>query len=760
MRKKKKKKKKNAFLKLIYFKLQNPQLDKRTFIIDVLIFFFFFLLPPAGQVHLPKAKLKMEEPLFRVIMRTPKATDWKKILIPYLKDKYTAAEVEDHKDEIEKLQSAWKRLSDGVKLDHIRSEFAGEVVIPYSALVLCIANRFPGLKGTFHWSDQQGKEKGSCPYYEAASGFYCAPSTLMKTASECDMNNSDSIKTAYQLYLSAAGMFQWGKQHLIPRAMEVTTTSVVVSIKWFEFCEIFCIAEAMRCACLKASVEGAMSSKHSLMSKLANDTATQYNTALGSLSAAEVPEHFRKEVKLYIEVAYNSYLARSHDYLAEECRAAEDIGTEISNLHAAIQYIQRASIAAGTATDKRQAAFVGGLTNAYKQRLQRAREENARIYGARIPSEEPERQSLGKSFVPTEFATAHMEIEDPFSHFVPTAIVDAVNKFSDDVAQIINHTTQQARSRSRRASYADISETIAVFEAQKTQALPQQLERKIISIQEESSSSSKQFLLSLLSPVSKQVDQCNNFVTHATEKLQADYKEEQTVREQYGSSLPISSLHSQDMESARNAVTDVATRLDEISMNIKQFRQIAEQNSDQLERLDYPVSQVNDALKSCEQSELDQQMSAKLSEIKRLDDQLEEYEAVQLVALNEMRQKPDLQQLTDVLVGLTTELARSQSIEDYMVPYLSFQQEVVKSSNAIQALTRTLHTEIESFQLSVEGGLTLNPTAERVVSRLVQAHSLYCNYHNDIIDMSRNAGDVCIFFFFFFLNDIFFSSEK
>eukprot|EP01064_Diplonema_japonicum_P029443 TRINITY_DN477_c1_g1_i6.p1 TRINITY_DN477_c1_g1~~TRINITY_DN477_c1_g1_i6.p1 ORF type:complete len:1892 (+),score=572.92 TRINITY_DN477_c1_g1_i6:89-5677(+) len=682
----------------------------------------------------------MNEVMGPVVMKTCKSCDWKS-LKNYLKETYSQEQADSHDGALQQLQGLSKEVSNFK--DFTEAGVEGKL-LPYAGLVLQASNRFAEYDGTaFTWKDSLSGQmvKGSTLQFEGYSTVLAAGTLLMKLASEQPLETPEGVKVAYRQYQAAAGIFEWVQSEAVP-----TSASTDLTPRGLSFLVEYCLAEALKCSYTKARLEEATKTKYSLLAKLASVTSSQYSQALALLLEAAKPAPHDYEA--YLTAASAAMKARSYVHLSEEHHAAEECGKEITCLTAALQHLVTADRKAGEMTDKQYNLCVRTQAELVTRLRTKAVTDNNKIYNERVSKEAPELPTLGKSFVkPIAFSNAFMMNTDPFSSLVPEEVCSMVDTFKNDIEAFVSQTCNQVRNTFRGMGYGEINATVQAYDAQMSRQLPESLQQKVLGLQREGNDGCYAYLESLLAQIPPSARPGVEYMKQSLKKMEDDTIAEKQAREKYGTMLPNTHKLLTEMEALRSALTDVQIKLNGHEPLCKALALKLSSNKEIVERIDVSISEVNLALSQCPPSETDHQMASLIKRIHELVDCIDELEAVLQVSLQEFRQKPDTDQLTQTLLQLGNSSDRQQAVEDAAVSYRSMQSEITESCHKASNLMRQLQSLADEFNRHVAGGVQLSPTAERVVQRLVMACTFVFETKqeaqvavSDYSDLTQTAG--------------------
>eukprot|EP00755_Sulcionema_specki_P039811 Sspe_Gene.24626::Locus_9793_Transcript_1_1_Confidence_1.000_Length_2885::g.24626::m.24626/K12200/PDCD6IP, ALIX, RIM20; programmed cell death 6-interacting protein len=686
-------------------------------------------------------------------MKETSAVDWTKAIQTAIKEEYSKEDVATHTEAIQKVQTMRKELK-GLTTKN-GELFLQNHIFQYMGLVQKMASRFPfgssAMKIKFTWYDILTKESASLPNptFEAMAIAHLGGSYLTQLAAE-QPPTPEGTKAAYRQYEAAAGIFAHIENKMLPHMTEVTTPDL--SRGGLQFAQAFCLAEAQRCSFLRALEEPATAGKNKLLSKFAMECWKMYHEALSKLN--EISQDGKGAIQLasYITVLAAHMKARAFGMVAEEHHKECNIGLELGYLQSAKGLLQQATKMNLTSPQhqKKLQEMIKSLEGKLQSQYNVAIDENNKVYHARIPKDLPEVPALGKTFAKvTEFNTNFLEtLKDPFKDLVPKRIIEMVEKFTADVAAMVSQqyqATMSSREAVRQAESANVSGIGAILEAQRSGQLPKALQTKVIALQNEAgANSSGTYLLELARSAASQVSGAQEVIQQAEKKLCDDNLKEEEALTKHGA-LAESAEQQEEVESLLQAISDVKRKLTVHQEQDNALIARITKAQDQLDRIDIPVEDVNNALSQCEEvEEAGQAVSKDVEEMQQVINMLDELDAVQQVTFNEFRQQPDAEQITQLLLPLSTDEEREQALEDAKVPWLAHREELQSSIHKANRLVRQLQVLADRIH---EKGAKVNPMAERVINRLSAACRLFEEL-KDAIARQRFEGsnlvNVCV----------------
>ncbi|XP_031575308.1 BRO1 domain-containing protein BROX-like [Actinia tenebrosa] len=215
-----------------------------------------------------------------------------------------------------------------------------------------------------------------------------------KVAAKEDISMEEA-KEVHSCLRTAGGLFQFVKDSLLPRLGNTSAEKGAdVDTRVIEAYRMQCVAEAQ-----EVTVARAVELKHkaSLISSLANETASLFTSAGDSLKSVE-PSKAGKWRK-YLELKASFYLAYARCFQGELLLEAEECGNAIKALQESQKSYEKAETLCkeyasikgpGTTARPQEHPFFKRIGPLMRTRLEKATRENGFIYFHKIPAEPPE----------------------------------------------------------------------------------------------------------------------------------------------------------------------------------------------------------------------------------------------------------------------------------------------------------------------------------------------------------------------------------
>ena len=594
------------------------------------------------------------EPIWEPPLRLPRGAEWTKPLTAYLKENFSEAEATAHKDVIADLQSGSKEHKAWKEKDMSVGKIATDL-LPYAKRVTLVAKRFANLKCSFKWRETTVSTDAvftSC-YVEALSPVFLAGILYMRAASEEDLSETDGIKSAYRLFLTAAGVFQFLScecDEIWARVHDEKERGVDLSADVLQFYLTLCVSEAVRCSYLKALKETATSSKHSLLAKLSGEAMAKFTDAAEKYRAIQ-QKHTTASPQLlgYLYFGSNLYAARSCFHMAEDAQSSEEIGLQVSLLN---QAVERCSTSHTTFTEGN--AYTAAYSHVLNTLREKASKENRMIYSQLVSQERVPIPTLGKEFVkPTPFEEGKTHVTEvqeehtvsssgevtgkSFNDLVPAAITETVQCWRDEVDHMIQRTVGQVKASHQNAvDGGEMDRLLGSYDPAAASRLPDTLVAGLAAVHRESKTSQgggscKVFLAAAADQTVQKAGEASDLIKRCTAAMDDDYAEEKALREKYGTALPVSTALLAELEGIRTALQELGAKVTQHRHTAEAVANTLPTSAELLSRLDVTTEEVHQALGQYEGGDANPRLTELVGEVAALREQLSELRTLQQV---------------------------------------------------------------------------------------------------------------------------------
>ena len=366
-------------------------------------------------------------------------------------------------------------------------------------------------------------------YYEQANVLFNAAVVCSQLGSSELRKSADSCKTALTHFQTAAGIFAFIKESLLPNIPEKVT--VDLSSEGLDALQYLMLASAQQCI-FEMSVEKQV--KNSNLTKLAYETSILYELASQQMTNNTCSEDFDKYMIGYCGAKKNLYIAAAHYYLGLHLHDEMEVGKEITRLKVGIDLISKAKkdFYVPNEIKKSYQDFSAILT----KQLKISENENSKVYHDRVPKEidlDPLEGFRLAKLIPLLDIAKDMGVNDPYAALVPLVVMDAKQRY----AEMIGQKTVQF-FRNSRINRDKVKQELArlglpglILAADKTQGFPDQIHKKIGGIQQVGG-------IKRLKDFKQTLDELSietvNMTSRIYENLEKESKDDEECRIQFG----------------------------------------------------------------------------------------------------------------------------------------------------------------------------------------------------------------------------------
>jgi len=693
----------------------------------------FFRLILSNLLH---CKMTQPEPMLHFPLKRADTVDWVKPLKNYVKEtvnKHEAETVTQTLDHFNRLRKAIKEAADGK--EKVTELLVEQTFYPYCALLLHAMAHFPLIDGrvkiSFGWYDVAYRKKVSLPNasYEYASVMFNAAACFQQLGAAEDRSSPDGVKAAFRCFQVAAGLIAECRE----RTAGITDRlPPELSTDGLQAFSTFTLASAHQCSYLKAFSD--MRDKFTTLSKVAMEGYCMYEDLQKQLSLPILSEIVDKKWLQYAEFWKNLFEARAHHHLAEDAQKQIEIGQQLGRLTAALGLLEQ-SLPPAKALGSAYTSLLQGFQAQLQKQHHLATVDNEKIYHERIPAKAamkvPDRlgKSLGKP-TPLGDLIELTKITDPFSHITPVHILDAHQKFRDEVLAAYNttaaDTTRHQEKLREVINRMGVVGAIGTFDS-RTQDLPVGILSRIRAIPACASGNCLEYLSERRSFLGSLSDCVAETISQLLATLEGEARGDRELRGKFGRRWT--------RESSEVLNRDLVSKINEYSAKVQQARsgdaKIDEKlraNFDSISRLSLPETKLRTLLPAPGESPDDQAAAGIVARLKDLLKQITDKENAQKAKLSELREllDQDNKELPMKLAaggrekeGLVIDAARKR--------YEEKTQYIIQLSIEADNLQNDLITAVEQLNRTRKSD-PANHKREEVINSLDQA----CNKYDEL----------------------------
>lgn len=317
----------------------------------------------------------------------------------YVSREYSAADADRHMPDFKAMHAMREAALEAGKR---QDDSSLQALRRYGAQLQAVESRLPLSESevnlNFTWFDafRTIKSAAECNIaFERAAILYNCGSMESRIGSSCERDSDEGIKTACRHYQSAAGYFEFVRQHLLP-LLEASSTSDL-SDKGLNMAVDIMLAQAQACfyekAVLSQKQAGARAVKPSIIARLAAQAAAFYESAGTSANGAPMKSSISPDwpallhyQKLSFDAAAQYWQSIHAKEVAES--KASGYGEEIARLQAAERILSEALAHAKT---RRITSDLSDSADALLAKVQEKRaaaeKDNRSVYMDVVPAE-------------------------------------------------------------------------------------------------------------------------------------------------------------------------------------------------------------------------------------------------------------------------------------------------------------------------------------------------------------------------------------
>lgn len=356
--------------------------------------------------------------------------DFIKPLQEFIRNNYSADSLQDHQEAINGLQ----QLREELRNCEERNTALRDLLCRYWVFLSSIETRFPfsenQIRVSFVWYDSlKGKKTSQYSiHFEKENilfnlgGIYCHLGSLQNRSTK------DGLKTAYQNFQTAAGIFQELKNELERHPQSIMLD---LSFEYINAVIYLMLAQAQECFYETGTKENINAG---LISKLAVQTADYYLNAFQQFSSPMIASLLPKQWLSHIALKCAMMNASGEYRYALVHSGNGEYGMQVARLAAAVMICEDAK--------KKHFRYVSGelqqafssLESVIVKAHEAAEKENDTIYHDTVPASSSlpliERKSMAKPLPLPENAVLTRE-KDPFLKLIPFAITEKLSVYQE-----------------------------------------------------------------------------------------------------------------------------------------------------------------------------------------------------------------------------------------------------------------------------------------------------------------------------------------
>jgi programmed cell death 6-interacting protein len=431
--------------------------------------------------------------------------------------------IQQHRNELRNLQD--------------RSEGSKDLCIKYAAEVEHLAAHFPINSGsnrihlTFTWYNSfvrnERVSQGNCFYDQACALFNAAVIEHQLGASQ-NRQTEEGINSAIKHFQTAAGIFQYIKDNVLPKIVEKITSDITAEC--LEFLCNLCLANAQQCVVEKAHKKGF---KPVGIAQLAYETESQYASIQSQLNSGTLKPLFGKVWEDYFSFTKLYFSAFTIYQMSLADREEDEVGNEIARLEQALSIIKKAQ------QFKVSDNLKGSLNNfeitcikAYNI----AQNENEKVYHYKVPKfeslPEVQRRSMAK-IIPIDNLVKYAGVPDMFADLFPVQVIEATKKYMEQVRNKEQTAFKTAREHrdALNSKLASMGLPGSIMATSSNEGFPEEIHAKIQAINKQGGLVKLEQEREVLKEMASVARELCDTIKHILEKEAAD---DQACREKYG----------------------------------------------------------------------------------------------------------------------------------------------------------------------------------------------------------------------------------
>lgn len=412
----------------------------------------------------------------------------------------------------------------------------------YAIDVMQLANHFPIDTGvqriqlSFSWYDSFSRARTSQgnSNFEIANVLFNSAVLSHQLGCAQNRNSEEGCLEAAKHFQIAAGLFSYIQKKVCPNIVEKLNLDLTTEV--LECLILLSLANAQQCICEKAHKKNM---KISILSKLYMGASHSFKLAAEVIDSSQTTKNlFDKTWKSYLRFCQFYYEAFASYLIAIELHEQMSIGKEITR----IIHAQNCLVDCSEQTRSISAMLKMAMDelNTILDRLyQTAQLENSKIYHDRVPElkdlELVEAKSMAKIQEVNDLSELLKEktIADPFFNLFPIPVMEAKQKFDENLKKRMNEVFRQAREHREyiRNELSKMGLPGSIMMVDQKSGFPEDVHTKIAKIKLEGGINRLYELKQTLDEMSQET---KTQLESITKKLDEEQKEDEECRLQYG----------------------------------------------------------------------------------------------------------------------------------------------------------------------------------------------------------------------------------
>jgi programmed cell death 6-interacting protein len=507
-------------------------------------------------------------------------------------------------------------------------------------------------------------------YYEQANVLFNAAVVCSQLGSSELRKSSDSCKSAMTHFQTAAGIFAFIKESLLPNIPE--KVCVDLSSESLEALQYLMLASAQQCI-YEMSCEKQM--KHSNLTKLAFETSILYELAVQQMTNNTCAEDYDKYITGYCSAKKHLYEAAAHYHLGLHSHDEMEVGKEITRLKVGLELIAKAKSTFYVPNEIKK--NYGDFSEILTKQLKTAENENAKVYHDRVPKptdlDPLEGYRLAK-VTPLIDIAKELSVNDPYFALVPLPVMEAKQRYAEMLGQktVVFFKNTRINRDKVKAELARLGLPGLILASEKSGGFPEQIHKKIGGIQQIGGVKRLKDFKQTLDELSFETV---NMTTNINDMLDKEAKDDEECRNKYGkfwSRLPSYQLTQNMIKQIGDYKSKVqlAQKSDQlISTKIQQYSPLFQIFGLTRYQLDasmpkHDLSDSSEASKAFNDlKQLMQEMEALFSTEEQIDQQLKQYMQTEDIQQSFLLKQDDLEKAIKDQLALYDEKFLNQIID-------------------------------------------------------------------------------------------------
>ena len=402
-----------------------------------------------------------------------------------------------------------------------------------------VASHFPIDTGVqriqvqFSWYDSLSRARTTQgnSNFEIANVLFNSAVLSHQLGTSQNRNSEEGCLEAAKHFQSAAGMFTYIQKKVCPNIVEKLNQDLTNEA--LEALVLICLANAQQCICEKAHKKNM---KGAILSKLYMGASHSYKLAAEVIDASNTTKNlFDKTWKSYLRFCQHYFEALASYLIALDLHEEMCIGKEITRIIHAQNCLVDCSEQRVTGNLK---LVMDELDQVLNNLLKTAQHENSKIYHDRVPElkdlELVEAKTMSKIQEVNEISDLLKEkIADPFFNLFPIPVMEAKQKYEENIKKRMNEVFVQARQHREyiRNELSKMGLPGSILMVDQKSGFPDEVHHKISKINLEGGINR---LFELKQTLDEMSGETKNQLDSITKKLDEEQKEDDECRMQYG----------------------------------------------------------------------------------------------------------------------------------------------------------------------------------------------------------------------------------